>query len=169
MFWTTGCRATASVVAFFIGWTAFQIVRPVETVESIAAPAAEILAIKFESLGCSDTAVECPVYEMTLRNDGTVSYVGHANDNLMGKHEGGLARDDFDYLVKQINSQRFFDLPQYISAESVEETIVMEVVTSEGSHRVTTYSWDSLPSELRALHALMEYQTYYVHWYEEAK
>jgi hypothetical protein len=40
----------------------------------------------------------------------------------------------------------------------VDETIVLEVVSSEGTHTVTTYNWAQTPVELRKLLAVVHYQ-----------
>ena len=160
-------RVVASIVGFFLGWTVFQIVRPIEDLPQIhLSPPREIQAIKLESLGCTDAELECPVFEMILRSDGTASYVGHANDYFIGRFEGRIPQADFEYLVKEIEKQEFFEMPEHFDREQVLETITVEVVTNEGSHRVTSYSWDSMPGELRALHALIQYQPYYISWDE---
>jgi hypothetical protein len=127
-------------------------------------PPREVQAIKMESFGCTDAELECPVFEVTLRSDGTASYVGYANDSFIGKFQGQISRADFECLVEEIENHEFFDMPEHFERDPVLETITLEVVTNEGSHRVTSYSWDSMPSELRALHALLQYQPYYINW-----
>ena len=95
MFWTMTRRAIASVVAFLLGWTVFHIVRPVENLPEVELPEIQISAIKLESLGCTDSQLQCPVFEMTLRSDGTGSYVGRANSYLTGKFEGHVSQEGF--------------------------------------------------------------------------
>lgn len=157
-------RAIASIVGFFLGWTIFQIVRPVESLPELEPPAAEIVAINLQSLGCTDVELKCPVFDVTFRRDGTGTYVGYANDEFVGKYEGTFPEEDFAELVDQIDKQDFFLMNEPFAADSIEETIVVEVSTTEGSHRVISYNWASMPSELRALHALIQYQSYYVEW-----
>jgi hypothetical protein len=161
-------RATASIVGFFLGWTIFQVVRPVEKMAAVEVPPAQILEIKLLSQGCADAELECPVFEMTLRSNGTGSFDGHANHWLKGKHEGTFSARDFAYLADELYKQEFFQLPEHYSADSVDETIVVEVVTNEGTHRVTSDSWDSMDGALRSIHARLWYEHYYVNW-EEVK
>ena len=166
MFWTRSRRLIASLVGFFVGWTVFQIVRPVENLPEVELPEIQILAIKLESLGCTDSELECPVFEMTLRSDGTGSYVGHANSYFTGQVDGSVSHEDFEHLVDELYKQEFLRLPEHFSREPLEETIVVEVLTNQGSHRVTSYSWQNTPGELRTLHALIQYQFNYVDWQE---
>ena len=162
-------RAIASVVGFFLGWAVFQVVRPVENVPGVDSPPPQIVAIKLANRGCTDVEYECPVFEVTLRRDGTATYVGYANDSLIGTFEARVPPQDFQNLVDEIEKQRFFELESHYIGDAVLETISLEVVTDEGSRQVTSYSWTSMPGELRVLHALIHYQTYYVDWEEVKK
>jgi len=168
MFWPMTRRAIASIVGFFLGWTIFQFVRPVENLPAVEAPFAQVLEIKLLSQGCADASLECPVFDMTLRSNGTGSFLGHANHWLKGKHEGTFSEEDFKYLVDELYKQEFFALPAHYAAESADETIVVEVVTTDGTHRVTSDSWDTMNGALRAIHARLWYEHYYVYW-EEVK
>jgi hypothetical protein len=168
MLWTTLRPVIASIVGFFLGWTVFQIVRPVESMPRVESPPPQILEIKLKSWGCSDVELECPVFEMTLRNNGTGSFVGHANHWLKGKFKATLAEQDFRYLADEIEKQGFFQMPEHYASDAVDETIVVEVVTTAGTHHVSSYSWDSMDGPLRSLHARLWYEQYYVDW-EEVK
>ena|SRR5688572_8496971 len=130
MFRTITRRAIASIVGFFLGWIIFQVVRPVENLPAVEASPAHIIEIKLLSLGCTDAEFECPVFDMTLRSNGTGSFVGHANHWLKGKFEGTFPEKDFSYLVDEIYKQEVFELPEHVSAEAADETIIVEVVTS---------------------------------------
>lgn len=166
MFRTMVRRGIASIVGFFLGWTVFQIVRPLENVPRVESPPVQIVEIKLQSFGCADAELECPVFDMTLRRDGTGSFEGHANHWLKGRFEGTFSEQDFRYLADEFQRQGFFQLPQHYSAEAVDETIAVEVLTTEGSHRVTSYSWESMDGALRSLHARLWYEHYYVDWDE---
>ncbi len=168
MFWTMTCRVIVSFVAFFVGWAAFVIVRPVQVLRAPKPVASQISAITFKRQGCSNAELECPVYDVTFRSDGTATYFGYANDEFIGTFTAKYPQRNFAFLVEQLQRERFFDLPKFYPAGPVEETMVLEVSTNEGSRVLTTNNWDSTPSELRALHALVDYQTYVVEW-DEAK
>ena len=163
MLWTMTCRVIVSVVTFFIGFTAFQIVRPIEELR-LPEPSREIIAITLKRQGCSDAERKCPVYDATFRSDGTCSYLGYANDEFIGKYEGTYDVADFVSLADQIHKQEFFELPVGFETNSVEETTGVEVVTTDGVKHVTTYSWSSTPAGLRALQAMIEQQTYEADW-----
>ena len=174
MFLTITCRVMISVVAFFIGWAAFVLVRPAPAHDAIA-PAvkpfghSQVTAITLRRLGCTNAELECPVYDVTFRKDGTATYVGHANDEFIGTYTAEYPAQDFVYLVQQLERERFFDLPLFYPAGPVEDTWVVEVTTSEGSRVLRTNNWSSTPSELRAVQSLIERETFNVVWDEQEK
>lgn len=167
MFSSMGRRAIASIVGFFLGWAVFAIVRPVSELPSVDMPSLEISSITLKHQGCSDAELKCAVYDVTFSNDGTATYVGYANDEFIGKYTAYFAQQDFKYLTEQLHAQRFFELPQPSAFVPVEEDVVLEVVTNEGVHRLTSHNWHSTPCELRALQALIDEQVYHVEeWIE---
>jgi len=169
MFWTMTCRVIVSVVAFFVGWAAFVIVRPAQELRSPKPAASQISAIRFKRQGCSNAELKCPVYDVTFRSDGTATFIGYANDEFIGTFTAEYPHRNFAFLVEELQRERFFDLPQFYPAGPVEETMVLEVSTDEGSRALTTNNWDTTPAELRALHALIDYQTFVVEWDEVQK
>jgi Domain of unknown function (DUF6438) len=166
MFRTITCRATVSLVAFFVGWAVFAIAGRTREVRAPRIQVREISAITLKRQGCTDLELKCPVFDVTFRSDGTAAFTGYANDEFIGRFEAHYPLQDFGVLAEQIERQKFFDLPVRFSADPTEETIVTEVVTSAGSHVVTTYNWRDTPSELRAIHALIEYELLVPEWDE---
>ena len=166
MFWTMSCRVLVSIVAFFVGWAAFVIVRPGEDLRALKPGASQISAITFKRQGCSDAELRCPVYDVTFRNDGTATYIGYANDDFIGTFTADYPQRNFAFLVEEVQREKFFDLPQVYPVGPVEETMVLEVSTNEGTRVMTTHNWNSTPAELRTLHALVDYQTFVVEWDE---
>ena len=67
-------------------------------------------------------------------------------------------------LVQEVEKQQFFDLPLHYAAVPDEETVVLEVVTSDGVRVMTTHNWAGTPSELRVLQSLVDYQSYQMNW-----
>ena len=165
MLWTMTCRVIVSVVTFLIGFTVFQIATPSEELR-LPEPSRQVKAITLKRQGCSDAERKCPVYDTTLRSDGTATYNGYANDEFIGNYEGEYDQKDFAYLVDQVNKQGFFELPLALPASPIRETTTVEVSTTDGRTIVTTYNWASTPSGLRALQAMIEQQTYEVVWNE---
>jgi hypothetical protein len=163
MFWTIGRRAIASIVGFSLGWIVFQIVRPAD-VDVLQPPAIEISSITIRHQGCVDAELECQVNDVTFHSNGLAVYMGHANDDYIGKFTGYIDQQEFQYLVAQLHQQRFFELSQHYASTPADEEIVFEVVTNEGLRRVTTHNWITTPTELRILHALVDEQVYHVEW-----
>jgi hypothetical protein len=153
------CRVIASIVAFLCGCGASGIVNPpVQTVPPAETRMGEITSITFKTHGCADESLKCPAFEATFRSDGTATYIGKANDEYPGLSVGKFAQRDFAALADEMRRQKFFDMPRVMESTYVDETIVLEVVGSEGSHTVTTYNWPQTPVELRKLLAVVHYQ-----------
>ena len=173
MFWTITCRVMVSVVAFFVGWAAFVLVRPAPAQNAIAPkPLAHshVTSITLKRLGCVDAELECPVFDVTFRNDGTATFVARANnEDFKGTYTAEYPLEDFAYLVQQLDRERFFELPLVYPAAPVEDTWVLEVTTTDGARVLTTNNWSSTPAELRALEALIERQSFNVVWDEQEK
>jgi Domain of unknown function (DUF6438) len=161
MLCTITCRVMASILAFLVGCAVFEIAGPTERLPE---PKSEIVSISLQRQGCSDAERKCPVFEATFRSDGTCTFIGYANDTFIGKYEAQYSLEDFAYLAEQVEKQGFFELPLAPARSPVEETVAVEVVTSDGVKRQTTQNWASTPSGLRALQAVIEQETYEVDW-----
>lgn len=175
MFRTVSRRLIPLLVGFFIGASVFEVVKSVHRMNGaerfanqvlvFQMPAPQISAITLKRLGCSDAELECSVRDVTFRSDGTGTYIGYANDEFKGEYKTEFDPRDFAYLVEQFYKQRFFELAQqqYATVPD-EEKIVLEVKTNDGLRVVTTRNWHSTPSELRALHALVDHMTFQFVW-----
>ena len=153
------CRVIASIVAFLCGCGASEVVNPpVQTVPPAETRIGEISSITFKSHGCPDESLKCTVFEVTFRSNGTATYIGKANDEYMGTSVAKFPQRDFAALADEVRHQRFFEMPRVMESTYVDETIVLEVVSSEGTHTVTTYNWAQTPVELRKLLAVVHYQ-----------
>jgi hypothetical protein len=164
MFRKFACRATISIVAFLVGCAVSMIAKPVAEVRVLKSPAHQVSAITLKRWGCADKTLKCAVYVVTLRGDATATYLGYANDDLIGKFEGTYSQIDFANLVAQLEKQRFFEMPREFARNPDEETMQIEVVSTDGSQLVTTHNWSSMPMELRALEALIDYEAQLVDW-----
>lgn len=161
---TMACRVIASLVAFLCGCGVSMIRRPTESLTAPGAHFIEISAITLKKQGCTDPELKCAVFDVTFRSDGTATFIGYANDEYIGKYTASYSRRDFAYLADQVRREQFFELPWMIPANQVEETIVLQIVTNEGSPMVSAYSWASTPPPLRTLVAVVDYQIYQVEW-----
>ena len=165
MLCTITCRAIASILAFLVGCAVFEMARPTDELR-LPEPKSQILSISMQRRGCSDAEQKCPVFDVTFRSDGTCEFIGYANDEFIGRYEGEYNLEDFAYLADQVNKQGFFELPLEMPEGPVEETVAVEVITTNSAKRLSTQNWASTPSGLRALQAVIEQQTYEVEWEE---
>ena len=173
MLWTISRRVIASLVGFLVGWGVFQFTMPPAricgagrvTPVLVSRRAPEILTITLKRQGCSDAELGCPVYDVTFRQNGTGTFVGYKNnEDYDGKFETSFDRRDFTFLAEQFEKHRFFELSQEYPAVPEQETVVLEVLTSEGLRVVTTHNWATTPDGLRVLQALLDLQGYQVVW-----
>ena len=67
----------------------------------------EQITITLERSGCYG---RCPVYQVTVRGDGSVEYEGLGNVFLKGKHKGSVSRDQFLKLLEAFRKADFFSL-----------------------------------------------------------
>ena len=163
---TITCRVIASLVAFLCGCGVSAIIKPVEKLPAPAPRAVTISAITLKHQGCTDGELKCAVYDVTFRSDGTATYTGYANDDFMGTYTATFPREDFANIAKYVEREDFFAMPSAFQTGAVDETIVFQVDTSEGSRMVTTYNWPSTPAGLRTLQALAYHFIYQVEWEE---
>jgi hypothetical protein len=167
MFRTISRRVIASLVGFFLGWTVFQVARPAPAAEVpvIERAAVQISSITLKRQGCTDAELECPVYDVTYRSDGSGTFIGYKNnESYDGKFNTVFDPRDFAFLVEQFEKHRFLDIPQHYATSPDEETVVLEVMTNEGPRVFTTHNWSSIPSELRVLEAVVDNLSYQVIW-----
>ena len=161
------CRATASLVAFFVGWTIFAITpRAAVDLPAVQAPGRTITEIKIKHLGCSNPDLKCSESEADFRDTGKAVFIGRANDEFIGRFEADYSPQDFARLAEGIEQQGFFDMPVQLSSDDIEEKIVIEVLTNEGPHSVTMYNWRTTPTRLRVILAVVDYETYRLTWDE---
>jgi hypothetical protein len=80
-----------------------------------AAPTAEIDSITLERTWCNGT---CPIYTVTVRRDGTVTYDGEEYVKVRGHRSRRLSSEQFQQLVHEIQRIGFFKLKdEYMDKE----------------------------------------------------
>jgi hypothetical protein len=80
-----------------------------------AAPTAEIDSITLERTWCNGT---CPIYTVTVRRDGTVTYDGEEYVKVRGHRSRRISSEQFQKLVREIQRIGFFKLKdEYMSKE----------------------------------------------------
>ncbi len=72
-----------------------------------AAMAAPVEEIRLERTGCLGP---CPIYTVTLRSDGSVSFDGRDNVQRKGKATASISKADWDFLLASVQRANFFAL-----------------------------------------------------------
>ncbi len=95
--------------------------------------------------GCFGT---CPVYELTLRRDGTATYVGSNHVAKVGTYTASIGAARFDHLARAITLHGFNRFkPNYTISITDQSHVITTVV--QGGHRKTVDNYaDTGPQPL---------------------
>jgi hypothetical protein len=88
----------------------------------------------------------CPIYKVTLRRDGTISYNGKEYVDLKGAYEGKVY--GFDRLAQLILSRGYFNLKDNYTIDATDLPSTITSVVREGKRKTITNYGDSGPVEL---------------------
>jgi hypothetical protein len=88
----------------------------------------------------------CPIYKVTLRRDGTISYNGREYVELKGAYEGKVY--GFDRLAQLILSSGYFNLKDNYSINATDLPSTITSVVRDGKRKTITNYGDSGPVEL---------------------
>ena len=88
----------------------------------------------------------CPIYKVTLRRDGTISYQGREHVQLKGTYEGKAY--GFDRLAQLILSSGYFNLKDKYSNNMTDLPSAITSVVRAGKRKTITNYGDSGPVEL---------------------
>jgi Domain of unknown function (DUF6438) len=103
----------------------------------------QITEITLERTACFGT---CPIYKVTLRRDGTISYNGRRFVELEGAYEGKVY--GFDRLAQLILSSGYFNLKDNYSINATDLPSTITSVVRSGKRKTITNYGDSGPVEL---------------------
>jgi len=96
----------------------------------------------------------CPIYTVTIRGDGSVTYQGQRFVEAMGEQSDRVTPQAFAGIIAKANAARFFDLrPEYRAQITDIPTYVITVTLDGRTHRVVDYGGVSagMPQAVRAL------------------
>jgi hypothetical protein len=82
-------------------------------------PAHEIVEVSFET-GGNTCGGPCADYEVTIRNDGTVTWEGRANVKEVGTKKFSVPRINFERLAHKIHEIGFYDLKDYYGGVEID-------------------------------------------------
>lgn len=60
----------------------------------------------------------CPAYELTIREDGTITFIGKEHVAHKGRAEGEMPQENLDTLVQTIRESHFMEIPSSPECES---------------------------------------------------
>lgn len=124
-------------------------------------------AVSLARTGCFGT---CPVYTVTVRNDGTATYVGERNIPRVGKFTGQLAVAAFGQLSMMVERAGFMALDErYAAPWTDDETIITTVTPRIGSPKSVLNYGEFGPPELWALERAIIGLVEDVRWVEAVK
>ena len=134
-------------------------------VGSSAAPARyaqdQITEVTLERTRCYG---RCPSYQVVLRSDGAVTYIGKAYVARLGTHRGTVDKYYFDRLAELLRSQGYFELKDnYSHSVSDQATVITSVVVGERRKTVRNYA-DAGPIKLWGIEMAIEALVAQVKW-----
>jgi hypothetical protein len=88
----------------------------------------------------------CPIYKVTLRRDGTISYNGREYVDLKGAYEGTAY--GFYRLAQLIIASGYFNLKDNYTSSATDLPSVITTVVREGKRKTITNYGDTGPVEL---------------------
>lgn len=110
------------------------------------APEPALREITFERTRCYGA---CPAYKVTLRPDGTVTYVGEAHVERLGRHDGRVGRRTFERLSALMEAAGFFGMDDQYTTHVTDHASVITTATRVGGERKRVLNYaDTGPLEL---------------------
>ena len=103
----------------------------------------QITEVTLERTGCFGT---CPIYKVTVRRDGTISYNGKQYVELKGAYEGTVY--GFDRLAQLIIASGYFKLKDNYASNATDLPSAVTTVVAKGQRKTITNYGDFGPVEL---------------------
>jgi hypothetical protein len=126
----------------------------------------QITEITVERKGCFGG---CPVYSITLRRDGSATYIGKRFVERIGTFASKNRYPiDFAPLAKVIDYEGFFGLGEKYNVGSVDaEVVTTTVIRNNQSKAVTTFNSGKGPVELWIIDTLLDGVTANIPWQKQ--
>jgi hypothetical protein len=126
---------------------------------------AGISEISLERTGCFGN---CPIYKVTLRRDGTATYLGKRFSRRDGVFHGKLGYG-FERLAEFLYQQGFFNLDENYSAPFTDLDTAIVTVVSDGKTKAVTDYGSAAPVELWGLEKLIDSISEEITWKQEKR
>ena len=121
----------------------------------------EITSITLRRGACFGT---CPIYEVTLRADGTASWDGERFVDRLGQYTGEVDRNDYGRLAAFVQRAGFFDWdPEYLADVTDLPDYVLTVEAGGQSTSVRQNGTDE-PPDFWVIAALVDHQADAIEW-----
>jgi hypothetical protein len=127
-----------------------------------------ITEIRLERKGCLGP---CRLYSVTLRRDGSATYVGTQNVERIGTYKNDdfwPVTFEFNRLAGAIAKTGFFRLAGQYAAGTVDAEVVVTTIARNGQAKtVTTHNSSKDPNDLWLVDMLIDGVTAEVHWVKQ--
>jgi len=108
--------------------------------------------IRFESSGCRGN---CPQYKFTVRQDGTLEFVGIRQVEKKGTHTVRLSSEEYAQLIKEVRKVDLWQYPALLPATKTDPNVhTFTVFEADKTHTVTGSS--DIPAPILALETLLQ-------------
>lgn len=123
-----------------------------ETVKPVNTETKDSVQILYSKTHCYG---RCPVYKMTINNNGNVIFEGEANVDKIGKYSLQLSPAEMDTLILEFGKAHFFELEdRYYKDLSDFPTTFITFTQGEKTKKITDYY--GAPKRLKVLEAKIE-------------
>lgn len=132
-------------------------------------PSPELITeITLERMGCFHGT--CPVYQVSLRKDGTATYTGKKYVERIGQYRGKIYTHQFERLARWLELQGYFKLQKnYAEGMSDAEESITSVVRGDIRKTVYTRNTEDHPIELWGINAAIDDVVAHIEWKKEQK
>jgi len=112
---------------------------------AIAAGQTSRTSITMERKGCP-MDLSCPVYKITLEDDGAVVFEGKQRVSAMGVHTRKIQPAAVEELAHRFDAIDYFDLPEHLGSCTDAPMVLTSVSIGGRSHQVSDWECGTAPS-----------------------
>lgn len=109
---------------------------------------------------------ECPVYEVTIRADGTFEYVGEKYVERQGEYTGSVNRRSFNKLAELVKEVGFMDLEERYAVPLTCQPTAYTTVVMNGTKKTVSNYGGGGPAALWAIEELIDKLVLEAEWNE---
>lgn len=153
---------TGVLLATFFAGLLLTSSEPSSSIPPISSHSNHISEITLSHRGCYGP---CPIYDVTLRSNGTATLMGHRYVERLGSYHAKPYQFDFDRLAYLIQAQGFFEFEDKYAQGWVDAEVVTTIAVRDGKRKtVTTYNSGEPPEALWAIDAVIRDVVSKIEW-----